>query len=142
MPESKNQSKQKEPSNINDPIDLQQQFDSSLHKDNDDDNKAKPAQKLSSSSTDVNAPPTYPPLNNDIMELFYDLHRDMKEFQVSQLQSWELFKDNFTAKTTYIKQKKSFEDITLLYGNLEDFIGEVDVTEQKMLQVADCNRKH
>ena len=65
----------------------------------------------------------------------------MKESKVSQLQSWELFKVDFTAKPTYLEQKL-FEGITLLYGRLEDCIGKADVTEQKMLQVAECNRKH
>ena len=73
-----------------------------MHKDNDDNNKTKLVQKQSSNSADVNAPPTYPPLNSGIMETFYDLRPDMKELKFSQMQTWELFKVDFTAKPTYM----------------------------------------
>ena len=89
LTESKNQSNEEESCNINDPIDLQEQFNSNLHKDNDDDktdvdnklynklssNNAQLAQNLSiSNRAEVNTPPTYPlKNNNNIIDSFYDL---------------------------------------------------------------------
>jgi len=58
------------------------------------------------------------------------------------LQSWELFKDDFTATPTYMDQKRLFEDIKLSHNNLKDSIDMADITEQKMQKVAESHRKH
>ena len=86
------------PGEINSPSpNLQQHPTTNSHEDNDDSTKIKPTQKLSSNLAEFFEPLTESPPDNNIEDRFFELRQDVKEFKASQLQSWELFKDDFTA---------------------------------------------